>query len=62
MTRSSLRRCVRRGPTRPSTTRLRQTARTEIDRHININGHCTIGAVVFPCERAKLAEMMLGSF
>lgn len=42
--------------------RLRQTARTEIDRHININGHCTIGAVVFPCERAKLAEMVLGSF
>lgn len=41
--------------------RLRQTARREINRHININGRCAVCAVAFPCERAELAEMVLGS-
>lgn len=41
--------------------RLRQSARTEIDRHINVNGRCAVCAAAFPCERAVLAEMVLGS-
>jgi len=41
--------------------RLHQTARTEINRHINMNGRCAVRTVVFPRERAELAEMMLGS-
>ncbi len=41
--------------------RLHQTARTEINQHININGRCAVCTVVFPCERAELAEMVLGS-
>jgi hypothetical protein len=42
--------------------RLRQTARREINRHVNVNGRCGASAVVLPCERAVLAEMALGSF
>ncbi len=49
------------GPAAPLE-RLRQTARREINRHINVNGRCGVCAVVFPCERAVLAEMVLGSF
>jgi hypothetical protein len=49
------------GPAAP-VERLRQTARREINRHINVNGRCGVCAVVFPCERAVLAEMVLGSF
>jgi hypothetical protein len=40
--------------------RLHRTARTDINRHININGRCAVCTVVFPCERAELAEMVLG--
>jgi hypothetical protein len=49
------------GPAAPLE-RLPQTARREIDRHVNVNGRCGVCAVVFPCERAVLAEMVLGSF
>jgi len=49
------------GPAAPLE-RLRQTARRQINRHINVNGRCGACAVVFPCERAVLAEMVLGSF
>jgi hypothetical protein len=41
--------------------RLRQTARREINPHVNVNGRCGVCAVVFPCELAVLAEMVLGS-
>ncbi len=41
--------------------RLHQTARAEINQHININGRCAVCTVVLPCERAELAEMVLGS-
>lgn len=41
--------------------RLHQTARTEISRRINIDGRCAVCTVAFPCERAELAEMVLGS-
>jgi hypothetical protein len=42
--------------------RLRQTARREINQHVNVDGRCGVCAVVFPCKRAVLAEMVLGSF
>jgi hypothetical protein len=42
--------------------RLRQTAWREINRHVNVNGRCGVCAVVFPCERAVLADMVLGRF
>ncbi len=48
------------GPAAPLE-RLRQTARREINRHINVNGRCGVCVVVFPCERMVLAEMVLGS-
>jgi hypothetical protein len=41
---------------------LRQTARQEIDRHVKCEGRCVICGTPFPCERALLAEMALGSF
>lgn len=40
---------------------LHQTARTETNRHINVNGRRAVCTVVFSCERAELAEMVLGS-
>lgn len=42
--------------------RLRQTARTEIDRHVQLDGRCVICASPFPCDRAALAELALGLF
>ena len=48
------------GPAAPLE-RPRQTARREINRHVNVNGRCGGCAVVFSCERAVLPEMVLGS-
>jgi hypothetical protein len=42
--------------------RLRQTALTEIDRHVKQGGRCVICGTPFPCERAVLAELALGLF
>jgi RNA polymerase-binding transcription factor DksA len=42
--------------------RLRQTARQEIDRHVNAYGHCVACGERFPCDRAVLADMALGLF
>jgi len=37
-------------------------ARQELDRHVNDHGRCALCQVRFPCERASLAELALGSF
>ena len=34
--------------------RLHQTAPTEIDRHVKLDGRCVICAAPFPCDRAVL--------
>jgi hypothetical protein len=38
------------------------TARAEIDRHLNDNGFCAVCGVRFPCERAQLADLVLGAW
>jgi hypothetical protein len=41
---------------------LRTIAQQETDWHVNADGHCAICGTSFLCERAVLAEMVLGSF
>lgn len=41
---------------------LYQTARQEIDRHVQDYGRCALCRTPFPCERVALAEMALASF
>ena len=43
-------------------TRLLTTAREELDQHVNDSGRCVMCQVIFPCERASLADLALGAF
>jgi hypothetical protein len=42
--------------------RLLATAREELAQHVNDHGRCVLCQVIFPCERASLADLALGAF
>lgn len=45
----------------PELMHLLGTARHVIDQHVNDQGHCAECGSIWPCQRAQLAELALGS-